>query len=262
MKLKAKDIIKRMNKWAKPSLIDTWDNTGFQVGNEEKEIGKLLISLDLDKNVLEKAIKENYQMIITHHPLIFQPLKSIITSNYKEKLIYDLIKNNIVVYNAHTNLDQAKNGVSYELGKNLELENMEILHYTDLEEGYGYGCVGNIKETKIIDYVKNIKTNLDINSLIVYGDIKRKIARVAVCGGAGADFIYDAHKSGADVYITGDIKYHEAQLSTEYDLTIIDAGHFHTEKIILPVIKKYLNKELPKLLIDIWDKPSPEYHIY
>ena len=251
-----------MNKWAKPSLIDTWDNTGFQVGNEEKQIDKLLISLDLDRDVLEKAIQEGHHMIITHHPLIFEPMKSITTNNYKEKLIYDLIKNNIVVYNAHTNLDQAKNGVSHELGRILGLENTEILHYTDLDEKYGYGCVGNIQEIKVIDYVENIKTKLETNALVVYGDIKRKITKVAVCGGAGADFIYDAYKSGADVYITGDIKYHEAQLATEYDLTIIDPGHFHTEKIILPVIKRYLKSELPELVIDIWDKPSPIYHLY
>ena len=251
-----------MNNWAKPSLIDTWDNTGFQVGNEDKEIKKILISLDLDSHVLEKAIKEEYDMIITHHPLIFQPIKSITTNSYKEILIYNLIKNNIVAYNAHTNLDQTENGVSHELAKVLGLKNIEVLHYTDLDEQYGYGCVGDIKKIDIIDYVKEIKKNLDIGSLVVYGDTKKKITKVALCGGAGADFIYDAYKSGAHVYITGDIKYHEAQLALEYDLTIIDPGHFHTEKIILPVIKKYLKEKFPDLIIGIWDEPSPEYRIY
>lgn len=251
-----------MNNWAKPTLIDAWDNTGFQVGNEDKRIDKILISLDLDRHVLEKSIQEGYNMIITHHPLIFKPMKSITTNSYKERLIYDLIKNNIVVYNAHTNLDQAKNGVSHELAKVLGLNNIEVLHHTDLDKKYGYGCVGNIEEINLIDYILKIKTNLDTNTLIVYGDIKRKINKVAVCGGAGADFIYDAYKSGADIYITGDIKYHEAQLGVEYDLTIVDSGHFHTEKIILPVIKKYLKRNLPELVIDIWNEPSPRYHIY
>lgn len=260
--MKAKDIIEIMNDWAKPSLIDDWDNSGFQIGNEDKEIHKLLISLDLDHDVLEKSIKEGYSMIITHHPLIFKPIKSITTNSYKEKLIYDLIKNNIVAYNAHTNLDQVKHGVSHELAKVLGLRDTEILHPTDLDKKYGYGCLGNIKEIELINYVEKIKTSLDTDSLVVYGDINRKIRKVAVCGGAGADFIYDAYKSEADVYISGDIKYHEAQLSLEYDLTIVDAGHFHTEKIILPVIKKYLEENSKDLVIDIWNKPSPIYHIY
>lgn len=262
MKLKANDIIQTMNNWAKPSLIDTWDNTGFQIGNQEKEIKKILVSLDLDNIVLEKAINEGYDMIITHHPLIFQPMKSITTNSYKEKLVYDLIKNNIVVYNAHTNLDQAENGVSHELAKVLGLRDTNVLHYTDLDEKYGYGQVGNMDKIDLVDYIETIKSSLDTKNVIVYGDVDKEINRVAVCGGAGSDFIYDAYKSKADIYITGDIKYHEAQLGVEYGLTIVDPGHYHTEKIILPVIKEYIGENLNGLVVDIWDKPSPIYNIY
>lgn len=251
-----------MNNWAKPSLIDTWDNTGFQIGNEGKQVEKILISLDLDRVVLEKAIKEGYHMIITHHPLIFKPMKSITTNDYKEKLIYDLIRNDIVVYNAHTNLDQVENGVSHELGRILGLKDTEVLHCTDPDGKHGYGRVGNMEARDLMDYVEKIKISLGIKELIVYGDVNRKVGKIAVCGGAGADFIYDAYKSGADVYITGDIKYHEAQLGAEYGLTIIDPGHFNTEKIILPVIKEYIKENSSDLVIDIWDKPSPTYHIY
>ncbi len=260
--MKAKKIIETMNNWAKPSLIDTWDNTGFQIGNEDKKVNKILISLDLDNNVLEKAIKEKYDMIINHHPIIFKAIKSITTNNYKEKLLYDLIRNDIVVYNAHTNLDQAKNGVSHQLAKCVGIRESEVLHYTDENTKYGYGQVGNIREIDLIDYIDDIKTGLNVEDLIVYGDLKRNISRVAVCGGAGSDFIYDAYKSGADVYITGDVKYHEAQLALEYGLTIIDAGHYHTEKIILPVIQKHIKENLGDLSVDIWDKSSPTYHIY
>lgn len=260
--MKAKKIIETMNNWAKPSLIDIWDNTGFQIGNEDKKVNKILISLDLDNNVLEKAIKEKYDMIINHHPIIFKAIKSITTNNYKEKLLYDLIRNDIVVYNAHTNLDQAENGVSHQLAKCVGIRESEVLHYTDENRKYGYGQVGNIREIDLIDYINDIKTGLNVEDLIVYGNLKRNISRVAVCGGAGSDFIYDAYKSGADVYITGDVKYHEAQLALEYGLTIIDAGHYHTEKIILPVIQKYIKENLGDLSVDIWDKSSPTYHIY
>lgn len=260
--MKAKDIIQLMDDWAKPILIDTWDNTGFQIGNEDKKVRKILLSLDLDASVLEEAIKDEHDMIITHHPLIFQPIKSITTNNYKEKLIYDLIKNDIVVYNAHSNLDQVENGVSHELGKRLGLKESEVLRYTDLEKKYGYGRVGNIEKIDLIDYIKKIKLSLNTENLIVYGNINKEVKKVAVCGGAGADFIYDAYKSGADIFITGDIKYHEAQFAVEHGLTIVDPGHYHTEKVILPVVKEYLKEKLNKLSIDIWEKSSPPYGIY
>lgn len=253
-----------MNQWAKPSLIDSWDNTGFQVGDDNREVERILIALDLDSNVLEKAINEDFQMIITHHPLIFKPMKSITNLNYKEKLIYELIKNEIVVYNAHTNLDQAEGGINHELGRLLGLKNSETLRPNDLNETdiYGYGKIGDIEDIDLLDYLEEIKKNLKRDYVTVYGDVKKKINRVAVCGGSGADFIYDAYKKGACIYISGDIKYHDAQLGYELGLTIIDAGHYDTEKIILPIIKDYLKKKDNKFYIEIWDKPSPNYKIY
>ena len=264
LKLKAKRIIELMNDWALPSLIDSWDNTGFQIGDSEKEISRILIALDLDKRVLEKAIKEDFHMIITHHPLIFKPMKSITTLSYKEKLIYNLIKNEIVVYNAHTNLDQAENGVNDELARLLGLKDLKVLCSNDESKtnDIGYGKVGNISNIKLIDYVEKIKKALGVNKLKVYGNIDKEINRVAVCGGSGADFIYNAFKEKACAYITGDIKYHDAQLADELGLTLIDAGHYHTEKIILPVIKSYLNQNYEELYIEVWDKPSPIYNIY
>lgn len=264
MKLKAKEIIKIMNDWASPSLIDSWDNTGFQVGDSNREVERILIALDVDSFVLEKAIKEDFQMIITHHPLIFQPMKSITNLTYKEKLIYDLIRNEIVVYNAHTNLDQAKGGVNDELGKLLGLKTSEVLRINDKDEikSYGYGKIGYIEDTRLLDYLEVIKKKLDTNHLIVYGETNRIIKKIAVCGGSGSSFIEDAYEKGACLYITGDIKYHEAQLANELGLSLVDAGHYHTEKIILPVIKKYLNGKNANLYIEIWDKSSPTYDIY
>lgn len=261
--MKAKEIMKLMDSWADPKFIDTWDNTGFQVGDEYKEVKKILISLDLDREVLDLAIEKNYDMIINHHPLIFRPISSITTKSSKEKIIYDLIQSDIVVYNAHTNLDQAKGGVSEELGRILGLKEMETLSFSELEDG-GYGKVGYIEEKGLIDYADYIKEKLNIDYLTIYGEKSKQVKKVAVCGGAGADFIFDAYKNDVDLYVTGDIKYHEAQMGDELGITIIDPGHFHTEKVILPVIKTYLSDNLgaSDLTIDIWNRPSPNYCIY
>ena len=90
----------------------------------------------------------------------------------------------------------------------------------------------------------------------------RTVKRVALCGGSGSGFIYDAYKKEACIYITGDIKYHDAQYGTELGLTIVDAGHYHTEKIILPIVKEYLEKNIEDVYIEIWKEPSPPYGIF
>lgn len=254
-----------MDLWAPKHLIEPWDNTGFQIGDYNRDVNRVLVALDLSEEVYNKAIEEDFHMIITHHPLIFRPISRVTTKEYKENLIYNLIKKDIVVYNAHTNLDQADGGVNQQLGRLLNLRNGVPLKLNNSpsEEDYGFGIIGDIEDTQLEQYISFIKEKLDIDYLKVYGNQNRLVKRVALCGGSGSEFIMDAYKANACIYITGDIKYHDAQLGAELGLTIIDASHYHTEKIILPVIKEYLEKKCnSNLYIEVLMKPNPEYKIY
>lgn len=253
--MKAIDIIEAMDRWVPKEFVDSWDNTGFQIGDPNKEVEKILIALDLDEKVLEKAVNDNFQMVITHHPIIFQPLTSLTKETHNSNIIYQAIKNDIVVYNAHSNLDLVYGGVNDKLAEILGLKNLVPLSLTSKfdkqDRELGYGRLGEIEETSFIAYLEIVKRNLNASHLIVYSDKDKKetIKKVAVCGGSGSDFIVDAYKQGADLFITGDIKYHDGQFGHELGLTIIDAGHFNTEKIILPTIKDYLIKELGNSLV-------------
>lgn len=266
--MKLKHIIDYIEDWAPKSLIDTWDNTGFQIGSEKKDIKSILIGLDLDEDILKKAIEDKFDLIITHHPIIFKPLKNIISTNPKEKLILDIIKNDIAVYNAHSNLDLAIGGVNDELAKLLNIKNTINLKEIFKREingesiSYGYGRIGEISETGLEEFIGVIKSSLNIENLILYGSIHKTIRKVAVCGGSGSDFIENAIEGKADLYITADIKYHEAQDAYERGLTLIDVGHFHSEKIILPVIKRYLEKEFKTLNIEVVMQQSLPKKIY
>lgn len=241
--MKGNNIIVELEKWIKPELIDTWDNTGFQIGDNNIEVKKILLALDLDREVLDYAIDNNIDMIITHHPVIFRPIESITNTSYKGRLIMDAIKNNILIYNAHSNLDLVDKGVNDQFAKLLEMRNVEKLSDTVKVDqmDYGYGRIGEIEEINILDFLEKVKSKLKADHLIVYGDLNNKVvSRIAVCGGSGAGFIDDAILNNAQVYVTGDIKYHDAQLAYENDLILIDASHYDTEKIILPIIKEYL----------------------
>lgn len=261
-----------MYKWARKDLIDTWDNTGFQIGNHNKIVGKILVGLDLDRALLNQALVEKFDMIITHHPLIFNPIKNITNETNRGNLIMDIIKNDIVVFNAHSNLDLVDDGVNYHLAAVLGLKNSEVLSPITLKDTsslaltskkFGYGRIGTIDGRSMIDYISFVKDKLKIESLIVYGDRNKPVERVAVCGGSGSNFILDAFENKADVYITGDIKYHDAQLAHELGMTIFDAGHFNTERIILPVIKNYLEENLEKdLLIKLVMESGLPHKIY
>ncbi len=245
--MKAIDIIEAMDRWAPKEFVDSWDNTGFQIGDPNKEVTRILVALDLDKEVLNKAIYEDYQMIITHHPIIFKPLTSLTTIGHNTSIIYDAVKYGIVVYNAHSNLDLAEGGVNDSLADVLELKDVVPLspvNRENLPQNLGYGRVGYVDKIGFDDFLSFVKEKLSASHLVVYGDRRNTIEKVAICGGSGSDFILDAYNADADIYISGDIKYHEGQYGHELGLTIVDAGHFNTEKIVLPTIKTYLEVEL------------------
>lgn len=264
--MKARNIIEKMNKWIPKDYIDSWDNTGFQIGDPQREVEKILIALDLDRYVLNKAIDEDFQMIITHHPIIFKPLNSITTMGHNTHIIFDAIKNDIVVYNAHSNLDLVDGGVNDCLANSLGLRDtipLSLVNRDNLPPTLGYGRLGFVDRVSFDDYLEFIKKSLSSNHLVIYGDVKEYIEKVAVCGGSGSDFIYDAYRHQADIYVTGDIKYHDAQYGHELGLTIIDAGHFNTEKIVLPAIKNYLHSELDnKVQIELVMELSLPQFIY
>jgi len=360
----ANDIVKTIHELAPPKLIEKdWDNSGLQLGSLNKEVKNVLITLDISPLTVEYAIINNIDMIISHHPLFFKSIKSISADTIKGKMIVDLIRNDIIVYSIHTNLDSAENGVNEILARKFKLLNTQILsksyteklykvavyvpethsdvvrkamtdsgggfignysHCTFNTEGtgtfmpregtnpfigdinkmeyvkevkietivrgeqlaeviksmcevhpyeevaydiyniynegkeYGYGRVGELESEKTLyDIALLTKETLCCDSVKVYRDPDKIVKRVAVCGGSGIDFLKDAYFKKADVYITGDIKYHDAQIALEQGIALIDAGHFYTEKIMLPYIEDFLRKKLNnELNILIYDKKS------
>ncbi|WP_058486358.1 Nif3-like dinuclear metal center hexameric protein [Defluviitalea phaphyphila] len=250
MSVKCKKIIEELNKLAPEYLAEEWDNVGLMIGDIDQEVNRVLIALDAIPEVIEEAIKEKVDLIITHHPFIFKPLKSITKNDAIGQSIYSLIKNNIGVYSAHTNLDIAFGGTNDTLANLLELENISVLKEID---NYGMGRIGNLKNACTLEeYAKFVKEKLKISNIRVVGNPTKVINIVALTTGSGISYIQEAVNKKADLFITGDVKFHDAQKAKELGIALIDAGHYGTENIIIPVIKKYLeniNKEDKKLEI-------------
>lgn len=235
-----KTYLSTLCEYAPLHIKEEWDNVGLMCGDEKSEIKGIIISLDLTLSVIDEAIENECNLIITHHPLIFGGIDVIDYNTPMGKKIKKLIKNDINVISMHTNLDKAKGGVNDTLCEKLGLS--DIKNLTD--EDFSIGRAGVLeKETTLKDFVLSVKEKLGTKGIKYVGNDERKIKKVAVVSGSGSEFYMDAIKCGADVFITSEIKHHIAIDTLERDFAIIDAGHFETENIITEKIKYYLSEK-------------------
>ncbi len=245
MSIKVKDIKKFMNEIAPEVLKEDFDNVGLMVGDEEKEVSKILLALDCTNNVIKEAIENKCDMIITHHPLIFRKPNRIVKNDLLGNKIIELIKNDISLYSSHTNLDSVQNGINDNIVKILGFDSDMIIEKSKNSEfsEAGLGRIVSLKDNlKVEDLVALIKEKLGIQSLrVVTGN--EYVKKLAIINGSGQDFISESVNLGADCIITGDTTYHFASDYKELGITIIDAGHFGTEWLaFLEAIKPLKDK--------------------
>ena len=229
--IKVNNIIKEMELLAPTYLKEDFDNVGLMVGDKNKEVKKVLLALDCTLKVIEEAKKENVELIITHHPLIFKRPSSITTDTLQGKKIIELIKNDISLYSSHTNLDSVENGLNDTIVSILGFDNSKILEKNKRDDKAGLGRIVSLNESiQLEDLISKIKKSLNINNLrVVKG--KDKVNKIAIINGSGQDFIGKAVALGADCIITGDTTYHFASDYKEMEISILDVGHFASEQI-------------------------------
>ncbi len=224
------DIVRAMKELAPTELAVEWDNVGLLIGDEDREVHKILIMLDFDEHGLNEALEVGADMIITHHPAIMKSISTI-----TDPLYLKLIENKISLCSMHTNLDSADNGVNQVLA-----ETIGLMDITPIDFGGVYGRVGYVSECTLSQMIQNVKLALDIDHVRYVGKKSDIIKKVAVLGGSGGGDITTAKTEGCDLYITGDVKYHQAQLADKLGINIIDAGHFETENPVIYKITRYL----------------------
>lgn len=242
--MKIKRVIDEIENFSPLSEAEEWDNSGWQVMAAEEETEKVLVALDINDNTVEQAIQTGCNLILSHHPIFFSPIKTITPS-----FITKAIKNNIGIYSAHTNLDKAKGGINDCFASLCGFENPEILY-----EFVKYKKLDTPQDMKSL--IERIKGVFNITQLKVSNLNKAQFSTIAFCSGAGHDYIEVLDQSGIDVYLTGDIKYHQAQAAKR--MTIIDIGHFNSEKCSGKVFKKILSN-LPIEIVEAKEKDVFEY---
>ena len=230
------EIYEALADWAPFVTQESFDNSGLLIGGAEQPVEFALLALDLTREVCEEAVRRRAQLVVTHHPLIFDPLRQV----GSDSIPYRLIQAGIAVISAHTNLDKAPGGVSDTLADTLGLAEVE-----DVPGGDGCVKIGEFSRIFTGELLaRRVKERLELPMLRLH-DAGRPIRRVALCAGSGGSFLPQVFAAGADAYITGDVKHNQAVDAANAGLTLIDAGHYETEAIILEPARQFLQERFP-----------------
>ncbi len=258
MSITVASILNTIDQIAPFSTADDWDNSGLLVGDPNKVVKKVLLSLDVTNDVVTEATKGGYDLIISHHPLIFKGIKKIVSTASPSNNIIKLIKSDISIISAHTNLD-----LSFEYGINRFLaDQYEVEELFKLNDEQGYGIIGTFKTSMPSDvFIEKTKSIFNIQNVKCANFKAKPLKKIAVCSGASSDFISDAIRLNVDAYITSDIKYHEAQVVLGTDVALIDVGHFESEFVYLKFLSQLLAKHIENVdfNVTLTEKPIFSY---
>lgn len=242
--MRCETIVKKLEELSPVMYASEWDNVGLQVGRREKEVSRIYIALDATDEVIEDAVKKGADMLLTHHPMLFRPIKKITGEHFIGRRIIKLIQNDISYYAMHTNFDVM--GMADAAADEIGLKNRKVLETTfeDDISKEGFGRIGKLPQVMTLrECVELVKEKFGIDKVKVFGDLEADLETAAISPGSGKSMIAPAMKGGADVLITGDIDHHEGIDGVAQGLFIIDAGHFGLEQIFVPYMEEYLRRE-------------------
>lgn len=236
--LTVRDISRAIEAVAPLELQESYDNAGLQCGDPRQEVKRVMCCLDITEAVVDEARQQGCQLVVSHHPLIFGGIKRIDpTSDYVSRTLLAAIRSGISLYSAHTNLDKAEGGVNHRLAQELGLVGVEAMS--------DCGVVGNLPEPmEAADFVSMLCDVLSAGCLNSnwgeymaahrQGEEKVMVRRVALCGGSGGEFMHEARQRGADVFLTGELRYHS--YFGQQDMLLVEAGHYETEQFTIDLL--------------------------
>lgn len=238
-------VAEAIERFAPKRLQEDFDNAGLQVGSPSQSVTGVLLCLDVTEPVLQEARERKCNLIVSHHPLLFKGLRELTGATAAQRIVIGALSAGVAIYSAHTNLDSARDGVSYEMAHLLGLENPRPLDPKPGSEDEGLGIIGNISPVPAMEFLRRVKESFDVKCLRYSAASPHLvIRRVALCGGSGASFIRKAIEEKADVIVTGDVKYHDF---TDYSdrLLIADIGHYESELCARKILSRIIRESFP-----------------
>ena len=254
--MKIKDVICALEKFAPLPLQESYDNAGLQIGLTEAEVSGALLCLDVTEAVLEEALRMDCNMVISHHPLLFHGVKVVSDSTQVERCLRIAVKHDLCIYSAHTNLDNAIDGVNYRIAERLGLIDVELLQprivkvrdaHGERSVRAGSGVLGYLPMAEdSMRFLERVKDTFGCQCLMHNEPLQRRIQCVAICGGAGDFMIDEAIRRDADAFITGEMHYH-TYMGHEQQLQLAVTGHYESEQYTTSIFMDILSAALPRL---------------
>jgi len=258
--VEAREVIGLVERFAPVELAEEWDNVGWQIATPSLEVSAALLAVDVDLRVLEEAIERGANLVVSHHPLFFQPMSRLDLEAYGGRLLRRAMEAGIGIYAAHTNLDVAPGGVSDALACALELSEVRCLGARPWGGGeVGWGRAGSLSAPLSLTELASLsRSALGTSSVRLTPGREDRHLRIAVSGGSGSHFVGDAELDEVTAYVTGEIRYHEAQLARQRGLAVVEVGHFHSERPGMQSLAGFLGDSVPVTLSDVDTSPFVE----
>lgn len=244
--MKIKDITGIIEQAAPLWMQESYDNSGLIVGHPDGDVSSALLCVDITEAVMDEAEELGVDMVISHHPVIFHPLKRLTGTTYVQRVVERAIRAGIALYACHTNLDAVQGGLSYKLAEQLGIGELKLLSPSRPEDPtVGFGVIGKVAEpVRTEDFMRRMMDRLDL-SVVRHSDIcKPTVETVALCTGSGASLIDTAAEAGADLYIAADFKYNDF-LDADSRLIVADIGHFESEYCAIDLLYDIITKKIP-----------------
>lgn len=239
-----RDVTAVIERFAPLGLQESYDNAGLIVGRPDDEVHRALLAVDVTEEVLDEAEREGCDLVVTHHPIVFHPLKRFNSADAVQRCVERAIRCGIALYACHTNLDSAPGGMSWRLAERLGIGGLEVLDPSAAGDGAGFGVVGDLPDTRDTrEYLCEVRRLLGCGVLRHSDIASDRVRRVALCTGAGASLIGAARRAGAGLYITADLKYNDF-MTPDGALTVADVGHFESEYCAIELLFDILSKNL------------------
>lgn len=233
------DVLRIVERVVPEALAEEWDNPGLQIGNLDRYAKGIILSLDADISLLDKAREVDANIAIIHHPIFFNPIKRLDLDTPAGRIIERVVRDQVTLYSVHSNLDLMEGGVNDTLADRIGLLNKRPFA--------NMGRIGEVATAETLESIAiRVKSDFSLPHVVTVGDMRHKITKIAVCGGSGGSLVKDAAENGADLFITGDVKYHAAKDAESYGIAVMDIGHFASESVVLPVLASIIKEALRK----------------
>ena len=239
-----RDVVAPIEEFAPLELQASYDNAGLVVGRLSDPVSGVLLAVDVTDEVLDEAEAVGANLIITHHPIIFHPLKRFNSEGYVQRCVERAIRKGIALYACHTNLDSTPEGMSWRLAHLLGVEQLQVLEPRSDNPEAGFGVVGNLPKARpTIDYLREVAERLKVGALRHSAVVSPTVSRVAICTGSGASLMEEARRAEADLYITADLKYNDF-MTPDGAFVVADVGHFESEYCAIDILFDVLSKKM------------------